>query len=249
MTIKMKKLVLGTIIGAAFIATISPNLNAATVNHVYSDITNIQLWRGQSNLMAEEAPGYFTDLQFGGTATDVNDDGLIDNADIMFTGLIGFTTNSLPIQLTFNLSNGSYAQGSGITFSGGYIQIEVQTTEGWIPYSAIDASITNIGFLANQPGALADAFPGQTTAGIIRNALPGSWDGEIGSAGFNRAAGSFTLLAQSLTFYMQGEIGTGFPDEGVSGMLFGPPEVPVPGAAWLFGSALVGLAGVRRRRG
>lgn len=32
------------------------------------------------------------------------------------------------------------------------------------------------------------------------------------------------------------------------GIYYGTPEVPVPAAAWLFGSGLIGLAGVARRR-
>jgi hypothetical protein len=34
----------------------------------------------------------------------------------------------------------------------------------------------------------------------------------------------------------------------IANVTFGSPEVPVPAAAWLFGSGLLGLAGVARRR-
>jgi hypothetical protein len=245
----MKKMLLGTVIGAALATTLSTSADAASTAGVYSNITNIQLWIGQSDAMTAEAPGSFSGLQFGGMAYDIDDDGYVDSADLTLTGLINFTVNALPVQLTLNLAGGNYVQGSGITFTAGDIGIEFGTTDGWVPYGAIDASIDNLGFLANQPGHLAGAFPAQTTAGIVRDALPGLWDGEIGSFGFDRAAGSFELLGQYVGFYMQGEIKTGFSNEEWSeGMRFGPQEVPVPGAAWLFGSALAGLAGWRRRR-
>jgi hypothetical protein len=246
----MKKLLLGSMIGAALAATLPIGANAASTAGVYSNITNIQLWLLTTNLMTAEAPGSFSGLQFGGTAYDLNDDGYIDSADLTLTGLINFTANDLDMRLTLNLANGGYEPGSGITFTGGNVQIDIQTTEGWIPYPAIDASTTNLGFLANQPGHLADIFPGQTTAGIVRDALPGLWDGAIGGAGYNRAVASFVLFGQTAGFYMQGTIGAGFPnEEGPGSMLFGPAEVPVPGAVWLFGSALAGLAGAGRLRG
>lgn len=235
----MKKLLLATMIGTALATTLPAAAHAATFV-VSSDITNMQLWVGQFNLMTEEAPGYFHDLQFGGTATDVDDDGYIDSTNLTFSGLIGFTINALPIQLVVNLSNGNYTQGSGITFSGGYIQPEVLTTSGWVPYGVIDASTTNVDFFANQPGHMAGDVPGQATAGIVRNALPGLWNGQVGSAGFNRAVGLLTIYGQRTALYLQGNIETG--------VLLGPAEIPVPSTAWMFGSALAGLAGWRRRR-
>lgn len=241
----MKKLLLGTVIGVTLATTLSTTANAAYTTMVYSNITNIQLWLGQSNVMTAEGPGSFSGLQFGGWAQDMDDDGYFDSADLTLTGLISFTVNTVPVRLTLNLADGNYVQGSGITFTAGDIGVELQGSDGWIPYSPIDASIDNVGFLANRPWG----FPVQTTAGIVRNALPGLWDGEIGSFGFNRAVGSLEVVGLSMGFYMQGEIATGFPNEPpTTGPLFGSPEVPLPGAAWLFGSAVVGLAGLRRRR-
>lgn len=235
----MKKSLLATVIGAALATTLPTDASAATYQAT-SNITNIQLWLGQIEMMTDEAPGYFNNLQIGGAATDDDEDGYIDRANLTFTGLIGFTINALPVQLVFNLSSGNYTPGSGITFSSGYIQPETLTTSGWVPYGVLDASVTNIGFLANQPGYLVSAFPDRTTAGITRNALPGLWDGEIGGAGFNRAASVLTIWGQTIAFYLEGDI--------EAGALLGPPEVPIPGAVWLFGSALTGLAGLRRRR-
>lgn len=242
----MKKLLLASIIGSTLATTLVTNASAAT-SMVSSNITNIQLWVGEAELLTEEAPGYFSNLAFGGTAQDLDNNGYVDSANLTFSGLVGFTINALNIRLDFDLNNGGFVPGSGITFQGGWVVVNIQTTSGWVPYGSIDASADNLGFLADQPGHMTWDFPDQTTAGIVRDMLPGLWDGNVGSASFDRAAGSFTLLGQRIGFFMEGSIAATDP-EGVPSMLFGPPEVPVPAAAWLFGSALAGLAGVRRLR-
>ncbi len=63
----------------------------------------------------------------------------------------------------------------------------------------------------------------------------------------NNGVFNFSTLGYTSGFYITG-IGGGTSFR-VSGMTVDPkaPEVPVPAAAWLFGSALVGLAGMRRR--
>jgi hypothetical protein len=257
MTIKMKKLLLGTAIGIALTTTLSASVNAHPItSSVHSDITDVQLWLGSTNLMTREAPGYFNDLAFSGTVTDQNLDGYIDSANLQLNGVIGFRVNGLDARVNLGLTNGGYVQGSGIMFAGGDMQIDVYTTEGWIPYGVIDVSTTNMNFLAGQPGHMASYYYGetdQTTAGIVRDTLPGLWDGVIGSASFNRAAGVWSVLGQSIGFYMQGTIEAYAvldPQPGEPSQLhFGPSEVPVPGAVWLFGSALAGLAGAARMRG
>lgn len=42
--------------------------------------------------------------------------------------------------------------------------------------------------------------------------------------------------------------GTGFGPDSVAGWLVKPSAVPIPAAAWLFGSALIGLAGIKRKK-
>jgi hypothetical protein len=244
----MKKALLGTLISTALATTLSANTNAATYAIVVSDISAIQLWTGDIDVMTAEAPGHFTDLHFGGTAADLDDDGYVDEANIHFSGIVGFTINTIDIRLTYNLYRGDFTPGLGITFGDGNIQIEVSRDgSGWQPYGSIDADTETVGFLANQPGGWAGMYPEQVTAGIVRNALPGLWDGPPGSAGFDRAASSFVLLGLNVGFYMQGSITPQLMDVPQQ-LAFGPPEVPLPGAAWLFGSALAGVAGLRRRR-
>lgn len=233
----------------AAIALAAPAANASVTTNVYSNITGLQLWVGTNDLMTAEAPGSYSGLAFSGSATDLNNDGHIDTSNLRLDGQVDFVANGLSIRLTLGLTDGDFAQRSGITFRGGNIQVDVQTTSGYFPYATIDASTTNLGFLASQPGHLASDVSGQTTAGITRNALPGLWDGVIGGTGFDRAVGVFTLLGQTVGFYMEGTIES-YPildtQPGEPGLLvFDAPEVPLPAAAWLFGSSLAGLAGVR----
>lgn len=238
----MKKSLLGIAVGTALAATLALDAHAATYAYVSSDISNVQLWLGDMDAMTAEAQGTFTGLAFGGTAIDLDGDGYVDDANIYFGGLMNFTVNTINVRLTFNLYEGGFAPGSGIAFENGNVLIEVEDGSGWVPYGSIEASTTPIGFLANQPGA----FPDQTTAGIVRDALPGLWDGQPGSEGFNRAAGTFELLGQHVGFFMEGQINAWVMD--APAIAFGPPEVPVPAAVWLFGSALMGLIATSRRR-
>jgi opacity protein-like surface antigen len=228
----MKKLLIAT----AVAATMATGAQAAKVYDVTSDITAVGLYLGDLDLMSAEAPGYITNFQFGGTATDDDDNGTIDSSALTLTGIQGFTVNALPIRLTYNLSNGGYVAGSGVTFTGGNILIEVQTTEGYVPYGTIDASVTHLPFLANQPGHWSDQYPAQTTAGLLLapgvNNLPGLWDQVAESGSFNNGVAALTLLGQSSGMFLQGTVSL----------------VPVPGAAWLFGSAVIGLVGASRKR-
>lgn len=230
----MKKLLIAT----AVAASMATGAQAAVYN-VTSNITGLNLYAfGNQDLMTAEAPGYFTGLAFGGTATDADDNGSIDSSALTLGGEVGFTAAGLNIRLTFNLNNGGYTPGSGVTFAGGTVQVDVQTTNGYVPYSTIDASTTNLPFLAGQPGHWADTYPAQTTAGLLlapgTSALPGLWDGVAESAGFNNAVSALTLLGTTSGMFMDGTITVA--------------PVPVPGAAWLFGSAVIGLAGAARKR-
>lgn len=248
----MKKLLLVSAVSAALATTFAADVSASTVAQVHSDVTGLQLWAGTDNLLALQPPGYFSNFAFSGFATDVDGDGYIDSANMNLDGIVGFSVNGYNVRLNFGLTDGGYAQGAGITFRGGGIEVNIQTTEGWVSYSSIDATYDNLYFLANQPGHMAGYGLGQTTAGIVRDKLPGLWNGVEGGPGFNRGASVFALLGQWVGLYLQGDLKAEyFPypeSEAPSYLRFGPPEVPLPGAVWLFGSALAGLAGVRRLR-
>lgn len=237
----MKKLLLAT----AIAASAATGAHAATTYDVSSNITGMQLWLGQTELLTAEPGGYFTGVQFSGTATSSNDNGIIDSANISMTGVTGFTAAGLPIKLTFNIGNGNYTPGSGTTFSSGTIQVDAYSDVNygtgnppdyqWAPFSTIDASTTNLPFLAGQVGHLGT----NSTAGLLlapgTHALPGLWDGQIPGVGINNAVSSLTLLSNTSGMFLDGTITL-------------TPQVPVPAAAWLFGSAMVGLVGVGRKR-
>lgn len=248
----MKRLFQVSIASAALLAGFQPSANAAWFSPVYSNITDVQLWMWDMNLLTAEAPGYFSGFAFHGMAYDEDNDGHVDDADLYMTGETGFTVAGVEVRLTFDLKHGGFASGSGITFRDGTVQVDVNSpTSGWIPFSTVDASVDNLKFLANQPGH----YPGtgQTTAGIVADTLPGLWDGQVGSPGFNRAVAVLSILGADVGLYMDGFIATYPPldphdDESTFQLTFDAPAVPVPASVWLFGSCLASLAAVQRRR-
>jgi hypothetical protein len=241
---KVKKILLC----AAIATSLSPTVSAATNAVVSSNVTGLQLWLSTTEMLTYENGGYFTDFKFGGTATDLDEDGFIDAANLTLTGVVGFQANGFPVRLTYDLGSGRYILGAGVTFDSGTVQIDVYSTGEWSPYNSIDATLSNQPFLAAQPGHLLYSGYGydQTTAGIVSGTLPGLWNGQIGGAGFNGAVHTTYLLGFMAGMFIEGTLSATVLDG--SRLYFSPAEVPVPGGAWLFGSALVGLAGWRRRR-
>lgn len=236
----MKKLMLASAVAVAF----SGVANAATYD-VSSNITGVQLFLGWDDLLGFAPGGYFSGLQFGGTATDVDNDGMIDSANITMTGEIGFYLMTLPVRITFDLGSGGYVAGQGTTFVSGTLQADVYSTSGWISYGTVDASITNLPFLAGQPGHVGDGP--QTSAGLLlvpgTHALPGLWNGFANGAGWDSAAAVFTLFGQTEGLFLDGTITL---TQVIPRLEM--TAVPVPAGVWLFGSGLIGLMGVRRKQ-
>jgi hypothetical protein len=242
----MKKLLIATAIAASMVS----GAHAATTYDVSSNITGVGLYLGDINMLDAEyeggPAGYFTNFGFGGTAVDTNDDGVVDSSNLTLTGLVGINANGLNIRLTFGLNSGTYASGSGTTFTGGNILIDIQTTEGgFVNYGEVNAATTNLPFLAGQPGhwSAQAGNESQITTGLLlapgTTALPGLWDQIANSGTFNNAVSALSLLGQDSGMFLAGDLTL---------TAQSTPEVPVPGAAWLFGSAVVGLAGASRKR-
>ncbi|MEH6591250.1 MAG: VPLPA-CTERM sorting domain-containing protein [Halioglobus sp.] len=109
------------------------------------------------------------------------------------------------------------------------------------PFGApIDACVDNLAFVATIGGGV--AVPGlQNIAGLQLvpgvSDPPGLCDGGFGGTGFHDAVVALTVLGTSVGMFQAGTI-----------TLTEVAAVPVPAAAWLFGSALLGLAGVKRKR-
>lgn len=74
-----------------------------------------------------------------------------------------------------------------------------------------------------------DAWVSETLSFTLNAANPGDWDGWIIQAGFSNISGNYA-------------------DSGVLYDNVNISAVPVPAAAWLMGSALLGLVGVKRSR-
>jgi len=252
----MKRLLLVTAVAASLTTAAH-----ATTYDVSSNITGVQLYLGTTDIFSYNPgygpPSYITGFKLGGTATDANDDGIIDSASLTLTGEAGFTA-SQPLKLIFNLGSGNFVAGSGTTFSSGTVQLDVYADVNpddesgypdfqWVPLSTTDASTTNLPFLAGQPGQLTtrDVYGNiltqpNTTAGLQlapgTHALPGLWDGQIGSEGVNSSLTVMNLLGSYAGIFMEGTI------------TLAPQAVPVPASVWLFGSALAGLVGAGRKR-
>lgn len=210
---------------AAVAASVSTAANAVPVS-MYQQVTDMQIVLGSSNLLAP--PGSVSYMDIGGdTVTGITLTGLT-------TGYVANTYVSLEWNLTDGIRQGVNGAG-GTVFEGGYLYVSTSTDGGatYIPFDTVDASVTNIPFLSGQDGHYYPA-PTQTTGGLVIDdsgyiTTQGLWDLAFYGSGWNAAVASVTLFGQSFGVFME-----------VS-------DVPVPAAAWLFGSALLGLAGLGRK--
>jgi hypothetical protein len=232
----MKKLLLA----AAIAATVSTGAQAVGVT---SNVTGSQLFLGFDDTLSST----LSDGSSAGGNFNIGGDTV---TGLTFSGNATFASGP-DVQITFALTDGA-RQGvngaGGTVFSGGTITIATQTpgTVGFLPYAVVDASDadgqgigTNINFLSGVDGHLGQG--GQSTAGLVvddagNGTLGGLWDGQFFGAGFSNAASSVNLFSNSAGFFLEGTISAA------------PSAVPVPAAAWLFGSALVGLAGKIRQQ-
>ena len=228
----MKKL----LIASAIAASMASGAQAASYD-VSSNVTDIQLWLGFGNTNAVTTQT----ITIGGTAEDSNDDGVLDSTALTFGGQVLFDAAGVDVQVTFAMTDGTLGA-DGTTYTGGNIIVHTDAHDGlgFVLFDTIDVAANNIPMLASIGGGA--AVPGaQNTAGlnvdIGTTALPGLWNGQFGGAGFNSGVAAVTLLGNTAGMYLAGDV-----------TLTETSEVPVPAAAWLFGSALVGLAGVGRKR-
>lgn len=242
----MKKLAIAAAVAAA---AISLQSNAALYN-VSSNVTGNQLFIGGNQDALLSAGGSWS-LAIGGTI-DITLDGLggytVNSSNLTYQGVQTFTAGPL-VRLTYDLSQTSdpsnYVNGVGTTFNAGTILIETKTPSDtdFVPYATVDASATPLAFTASPDGGHA----GQARAGLLLEngaiagdgsitvALPGLWSpASFFNPTVENSISGVTLFGNSAGVWAAGDITL--------------TAVPVPAAAWLFGSALMGLAGVARRR-
>lgn len=214
-------------LATAVAATLSTGANAVAVS---GTVTAAQVTVAATDYMGHPNAS-FTGLAIGGDTVT----GLTLTGD-----MIGYGAGTY-IAMSWNLTDGM-RQGpngtGGTIFQGGTLTLTTSTDGGvtYYPFTTIDASVSSIPFLAGQDGHYAP-MPTQTTAGLVVDdagygTLPGIWDLIFFGAGWNNAVGTMNIAGGTIGFFMEGSVA----------------PVPVPAAAWLFGSALLGLAGMSRKR-
>lgn len=215
----LTQLTLATVVASA----VSSGVNAVPV---YGFVTDLQLTLGATDLMAHP------NSVFNGLTID----GDTETGLTLWGDMIAYTAGTY-VGLSWNLSNGvrQGPNGSGgtIFYDGG---IEISTSTDGVNYTyfdTTDAGYYNTNFLAGNDGHIAPV-PIQTTAGLVVDdtgfiTVGGLWDLAFFGAGFNNAAGKIHIFGDTAAVFMK-------------------VYVPIPGAAWLFGSSLLGLIGMRRQR-
>ena len=172
------------------------------------------------------------------------------------TGWLDTTTGQIylaPVDIEYNVVGGSYgyvgwSQTLNGSFSGNNFSMSGNATVNggsMVCESASSTACTNRGGVGSAAGAL---LPSQTYPDPVTDEF-----GEVVTPG-----GPKTVVPVSFNFIGTGGIGQyvyqsdvqpAYEDTTINFTIGNiVPEVPVPAAAWLFGSGLLGLAGVGRKR-
>lgn len=234
----MKKLALV----AAIAATISVGANATTYT-ISSTLTDSQLILSSDDQIDEA-------IVFGGTI-EINTTGGVGDAWTVAGDQLGARVTlsgnqSIATGVTvLNYFLDGVSSSAGINFNSGTIDIEA----GGAPYDVVDATVDNLHFDSagtwqTLPIGGIDMSGGTVEADeTIFIAFNGLWTGPQplgyfdGPAAALQATGTATLFGNAALIYLEGGL-----------TLTRVAAVPVPAAAWLFGSALLGLAGLSGRK-
>ena len=223
-----------TIASVAVISTAAAQANAATyavsgnfVNDaVNTNVPNLMISLGGPNILD---PG--SNLEFGGTIQ--SDGSNITGGTVTATGTQTMNPTGTPITITMNMAG--TASDAGVLFNSGTICV---TAVAACDTGLIDVSVDNIDFTSagswgyNSVAGL--QLDGTQTAPVYTVTQPGR---PPVSALNSSAVGGVFLLGNAAGIFIAGDL-----------TFTEVAEVPVPAAAWLFGSGLLGLAGVARRR-
>lgn len=193
----MKKLAIAAAVAAA--GTFSAGTHAARpVNVVFAN--GVEIFINNVPLVVPCQPGTPVFTVDGASAGSVQMQGGLC-LDVYGTG-------DPFVKLTFNSVTGPYSSTppAGTVFNAGTIAIDVQTTNGYLPYGAIDVTTNNINCLSGQTGHLGSP---QVTAGLQvasgTNPLPGIWD-IVSNANVDSAVCVTSLLGQNTGLFMKGNI-------------------------------------------
>jgi hypothetical protein len=251
------------LLAVAVLAAITAQANAATVTYAVSssDVTiDVQFGGnfigadavaggspGTSSSDADvdpslgfpfDAPAPYETRGFSISGTVDYDDvtGQVVSQNLIFDGGLAINTGTGgDWYVGFQNAGGSYAVDQGLTINSGFFDA---TYGGSNPGDLADLSANNFDFTL---GSVTDYGPGVQNAGfVIDQGGPLNGSDIIlnmpGYAGGLDAAGRMTLFGFDADAYMGGTL------------TLEVAAVPVPAAAWLFGSALLGLAGIGRKR-
>ncbi|WP_101756681.1 VPLPA-CTERM sorting domain-containing protein [Oceanicoccus sp. KOV_DT_Chl] len=239
------------LISAAIISTFVASAASAATYTISSDVTNSSVMLGTTDNIPGVNP---TNLTISGEL-DIDVSGgtyIINSGSVTVDGTIGFFAGA-PIELLFNGVTSAY--NNGVLFDGsgaGGIAFEVNgngVNNIDLTQSAVSGVIGDANHLGLAQYGLNLGGGTVNGDGTISLGLCGAPDA-VGFAlsptclGDSNTAGVFgdntlgaTVLGSSASIYLAGNI-----------TLTEVAAVPVPAAAWLFGSALLGLSTVGRRR-
>ena len=245
------------LLAAAVLAAVTAQANAATVTYAVtaSNVTmDVQFggnWLGtgatpgtsssDAAVAPYNAPAPYNTRGFNISGTVEFDDatGEVLNQSLVFDGGLAIDTGLGGWYIGFQNASGSYVANEGLTLNSGYFDA---TAGGANPGDLADLSTDNLDFTK---GGVVNAAPAFVNPGFVID-QGGALDGSpitITMPGFDtgfglgeNATGSLVLFGFAAETYMGGDL------------TLEVAAVPVPAAAWLFGSAIVGLAGIGRKR-
>lgn len=231
----MKKLLMAATIVSAVAAV---HVNAATYT-VSSNITDIGMTISlDPGVYQPKAAGVTDTLAFSGSL-DITVTGgsyTIDSGDIFLNGVTSLNAAGADVILTFLDASGA-ASNNGVVIDSGMLDVNAST--GPLPpvdFSVDQLNMTNSG-----------VYDGVNYAGLPLGAGVVNPDGSItiallGLPAAPEGAALADVTAAIAVFGIPAAIFLG------GTITLTPTEIPLPAAAWLFGSGLIGLAGVARKR-
>ena len=166
-------------------------------------------------------------------------------------GNMGFnwnTNNGIPVSIVldaqgfFGAMAGGLAVSNTVTGTGGAIPASNNTVVGGSTYPIGPAVMATTTWNTTNIGTPVLGTNPSGTLPLVNDTVVDSTNGDIGIGGSPMPAGPFTGFNANFDILSM-HIDTCTPD-----VCPPPPSVPVPAAVWLFGSGLVGLVGVARRK-
>ena len=228
----MIKKQLGLLAGSVILASsanaaITLDGNSLAVFNTAGAGTYLQLIPGSTGDSLEAGIGFEVDVSAATAALG----GSIESFALFALNSNEFSAPSYP---GFNYSEGLYVEEGGGLVYAGTSAVSTTNLEAQNTINAVKQFLSNASLGLNGEGGLADFDADSTVAGFLQFAASGVIFNQQTLGGATNAQ---TLGLGSVDFIAE-----------VSGGNFTASAVPVPAAAWLFGSALLGLGVVRRKK-